>query len=289
MPCSEKWLQNTQRRIPMRRRGRGIGKHPLGIWRGRRPQPVRENVRYRPGAPPVVYPGLQYSWLAMQNGRYVPATILGARPIRRRKGPPNRPCRDKHTPWWDTMAENWECDSVHRGHLVPAGIGQRESSSARRRRKRRRGEHGVGVVVGCDPRKGRNPYLTGCATSTRPQAGLFWGFQNRGAPGRPGTHHHRQGRRSPYPVLQQPYWVGKSAPYFQEPFAGTPTRSVPYVVEPGYPGHGPDPEPCVTPRLKYERTWGPEVNPVTGLGAQQGSAEQRFQRAYEAAKRRRGR
>ena len=81
-----------------------------------------------------------------------------------------------------------------------------------------------GCAGGSDPRwGGGNMQLQGASPSSYP-IGMAWGFQ---------SHRKRwppQQRRAPFPILQQPYWVGKSPNYYSEPFAGTPTRSAPYYI-----------------------------------------------------------
>jgi len=83
---------------------------------------------------------------------------------------------------------------------------------------------GGGCAGGSDPRwGGGNMQLQGASPSSYP-VGMAWNYQ----------HHHKrwppQQRRAPYPILQQPYWVGKSPNYYSEPFAGTPTRAAPYYI-----------------------------------------------------------
>lgn len=239
MPCGDKWKNKTMRRMPLTYR-RGMGA-PHGQWVGEMEMPAFPS--YRPGCPAVQHPGLQRSYLAMESGIYTPYSIRGALPV----CPPEQPCGghsdcppavDHHQPWW----EGYCCESCATGHECECGgdctgacssPGMGQSSAAppppRARREPRR-VHPVpfGGGPACNPYLGPNPGDIGCAPTTNP-VGLYYGFRR----GR-----NRRQRRVPYPIEQQPYWIGKSAPYYAEPFAGCPTRRMDYWIDAGCDGGG---------------------------------------------------
>lgn len=213
MPCSDKWRANTRRRISLTRRG-GIG-NAFGQTRAFHPFSASPYQRYQPGCQPIQAPGVSLNYVRMQSGYYVPWTIRGAQPIAYTRCPPcPGPCGPLHdpgigapprggaTPGIDTVPP---APGIDPGPVPPPGLG------------------GPGAPGFCNPAMGMNWAQTGCAPGTRPD-GLYWGFQNQSC------RYPRGQRREPYPVGQQPYWVGKSVPYYAEPFAGCPTRSAPYWV-----------------------------------------------------------
>lgn len=230
MPCGDKWKNKTMRRIPM-----GMG-YLYGNQVGILQQDASGLVTYMPGCPPVVQEGLSLNYGAMQDGYYVPATIRGSVPL---PAPPSHqhrdarpfPPHDHHHPWWEK--DGHCCESCAKGHPCEGGCGHactcgKEGPGVGRQAKRKlikrkytRGSGmGACVTVG-DPH--RQPGRRG-APGSRP-SGLYYGFQrNNHASGRPN-------RRAPFPVGQQPYFLGKTINTYIEPFAGCPTRAVPYWVQ----------------------------------------------------------
>ncbi len=235
MPCGDKWKNKTMRRIPM-----GMG-YLYGNQVGILQQDASGLVTYMPGCPPVVQEGLSLNYGAMQDGYYVPRTIRGAVPVppapsHQDHDPRRFPPHDHHHPWWEK--DGHCCESCAKGHPCEGGCGHActcgkegpgvGSQPKRKLIKRKYTREGMGacVTVG-DPH--RQPGRRG-APGTRP-SGLYYGFQrNNHASGRPN-------RRAPFPVGQQPYFLGKTINTYIEPFAGCPTRSAPYWVQ-GMGGRG---------------------------------------------------
>lgn len=233
MPCGDKWKNKTMRRFPLGRQSAGVGRL-YGNLVGTRSYDSSSNVNYQPGCPPIVQRGVSLNYVKMQSGYYVPDTITGAIPVWEPKGSCCESC-----------AQGGECeggcgDACTCGKEGPGYTRKRAPGSRRKSMVSNRGmgrrsasrpkplvKRGVGSCAGgIDPSMGRNRVLSGGATNTR-SAGLYYGFQRRRDPQ----------RTAPYPVGQQPYFVGRPINALIEPYAGCPTRSVPYWYE-GNPGGG---------------------------------------------------
>jgi hypothetical protein len=258
MPCSEKWMKNTARRRPLTLRG-GIGQMQGAPWRGEHGWDVGRYVVYQPGCPPITVPGVYLSHTAMQDGLYAPYSVHGAYPCHPWWQEPNPGCKPHgsrvcgpestalarlHEPV-SSCARDAPCaggcchpPAVPEPAQPPAeGMGRRRSRKRSKRLPALRKSYGPprnrigmgapayhGYNGGCDRTMGEDPSLTGCAAGTHP-FGMYWGFAR---------HHDRwptYRRTSPFPVAQRPYVVGRSAQWYNEPFAGCPTRADCYCVE----------------------------------------------------------
>jgi hypothetical protein len=228
------------KRVPYSAIQGGIGLLRGGHWRGSAEVDTRPYVVYQPGCQPITIPGVSYNYSRGQCGRfYQPGTIRRSYPAREHH---ESPCHAQQA-CCHPCQRGLPCEcggscrgggvGKSRGGAVPARQSERFKQYAARFAAQRGIGGGLGGCGGgCNPELGPNWALGGCAPGSRPY-GLNWGYQR---------HHTRwpvERRVVPFPVAQQPYYVGYAVPTYNEPFAGCATRQAPYWVEdPCRPGIG---------------------------------------------------